>query len=60
MIHWDTESDTLIKHIHSDTLNSIVYDARQDLYTMTCRAKDRYRLFKGEVIDTGLSRRVAR
>jgi len=60
MIHWDAESDTRIKYLHSDTLNSIVYDARQDLYMMTCRPKDRYRLFQGEVIDTGLSRRVAR
>lgn len=58
-IHWDTENDVLLKHIHSDTLNSIVYDADRDRYFMTCRAKDRYRRFKGQMIDTGASRRVS-
>ena len=60
LIHWDAESDTRIKHSHSDTLNSIVYDARRKEYVMSCRAKDRYRAFEGEVIDVGMSRRVAR
>jgi hypothetical protein len=26
---------------------------------MTCRAKDRYRRFKGQMIDTGASRRIS-
>ena len=59
-IHWDESSDTRILHLHSDTLNSIVYDPARDEYLMSCRAKDRYRLFKGDMIDTGASRRVAR
>jgi hypothetical protein len=59
-IQWDESSDTLIKHLHSDTVNSIVYDSQRDQYVMTCRAKHLYRLFQGDVLDTGESRRVAR
>lgn len=58
-IHWDTESEVRLKHIHSDTLNSIVYDAGRDRYLMTCRAKDRYRRFNTEMIDHGASRRIS-
>lgn len=58
-IHWDAASDKRLKHIHSDTLNSIVYDSQRKRYLMTCRAKDRYRRFKGDMIDTGASRRVS-
>lgn len=58
-IHWENESDILLGELHSDTLNSIVYDDRHDRYLMYCRAKDRYRLFKGSIIDTGASRRIA-
>jgi hypothetical protein len=58
-IHWDSNSEVRLKHIHSDTLNSIVYDAGQDRYFMTCRAKDRYRRFNTEMIDHGASRRVS-
>ena len=58
-IHWDANSDTQLKHIHSDTLNSIVYDPRRKRFFMTCRAKDRYRRFKGSLLDTGASRRVS-
>lgn len=58
-IHWDTESEVRLKHVHSDTLNSIVYDAGRSRYLMTCRAKDRYRRFKGEMINTGASRRIS-
>ena len=58
-IHWETESDVRLKHLHSDTLNSIVYDPNRDRYLMTCRAKDRYRRFKGNMIDTGASRRIS-
>ncbi len=58
-VHWDASSDTLIKHLHSDTLNSIVYDPHRKTYLMTCRAKHIYRAFRGEMIDTGALRRVA-
>lgn len=59
-ISWDAASDTRILHMHSDTLNSIVYDPKREEFFMSCRAKDRYRIFKGDIIDTGASRRVAR
>ncbi len=58
-IHWDKDNDFLIKDLHSDTLNSIVYDSVHDRYLMTCRAKDRYRRTSGEIIDVGASRRVS-
>jgi len=58
-IHWDPESGTRLYHMHSDTLNSIVYDKGRDRYLMTCRAKDRYRRFSGAIIDTGASRRIS-
>lgn len=58
-IHWDTDGEVRLKHMHSDTLNSIVYDAVRDRYFMTCRAKDRYRRFKGDMVDTGASRRIS-
>ncbi len=58
-IHWDAKGEVRLKHIHSDTLNSIVFDAGRKRYFMTMRAKDRYRRFKGEMIDTGASRRVS-
>lgn len=58
-IHWDPGSEMRLKHLHSDTLNSIVYDADRDRYVMTCRAKDRYRRFNGAMIDTGASRRIS-
>ena len=58
-IHWDTDSDVRLKHVHSDTLNSIVFDADRKRYLMTCRAKDRYRRFQGLMIDTGASRRIS-
>jgi hypothetical protein len=58
-IHWEQDSDILIGELHSDTLNCIVYDEAKDRYLMYCRAKDRYRRFRGNIIDTGASRRVA-
>lgn len=58
-IHWDPDSEMRLKHLHSDTLNSIVYDAGRDRYLMTCRAKDRYRRFGDDMIDTGASRRIS-
>lgn len=58
-IHWQTEHEVRLKHVHSDTLNSIVYDRNGQRYFMTLRAKDRYRRFKGDMRDTGASRRVS-
>ena len=58
-IHWDTDSEVRLKHVNSDTLNSIVFDADRNRYLMTCRAKDRYRRFKGQMVDTGASRRIS-
>lgn len=59
-IHWDKSSDTLVHPLPSDTLNSIVYDEAREEYVLFCRAKDRYRLFNGDILDTGESRRIAR
>ncbi len=59
-IHWDRDSDTTITKMHSDTQNAIVYDSRRREYVMFCRAKHIYRTFRGDIIDTGASRRVAR
>ena len=58
-IHWNGEEEMRLLHIHSDTLNSIVYDPKRSRYLMTLRAKDRYRRFSGNIIDTGASRRIA-
>jgi len=58
-IHWDTDNEVRLKHLHSDTLNSIIFDAGRNRYFMTCRAKDRYRRFKGGMVDTGASRRIS-
>lgn len=59
-IHWLEPPDGRIKYLHSDTLNSIVYDPVRGEYVMFCRAKHIYRRYSGEMIDTGASRRVAR
>lgn len=59
-IHWDAASDTLLHPLPSDTVNSIVHDPERREYVMFCRAKDRYRVGDGEIIDTGESRRIAR
>ena len=59
-IHWDRKSDTFLHLVHSDTNNGIVYDERANRYVMFCRAKDRYRRGKGDMIDTGASRRISR
>ena len=58
-VHWETKSEQRLKHLHSDTLNSIVYDEARSRYLMTCRAKDRYRRFGDAMIDTGASRRIS-
>lgn len=59
-IHWDEKSDTLVCQLPSDTLNSIVYDSARNEYVMFCRPKNRYRIFNGDILDTGESRRIAR
>ncbi|MEW6303211.1 MAG: hypothetical protein AB1705_07060 [Verrucomicrobiota bacterium] len=59
-VHWDEKSDTFIHALPSDTVNSIVYDRERNQYVMYCRGKDRYRLFSGEVLETGESRRISR
>lgn len=59
-IHWDERSDTLIHPLPSDTVNSIVHDSARGEYVMFCRPKDRYRLFQGDIVETGESRRIAR
>ncbi len=59
-IHWDADSDTRIAHLHSDHHNTISYDPRRNEYVLFCRAKQMYRAFGTEMIDTGASRRVAR
>jgi hypothetical protein len=59
-IHWDKQSDTTITGMLSDTQNSVVFDPRRSEYAMVCRAKRIYWTFRGDVIDTGASRRVAR
>lgn len=59
-IHWDRESNLRISPIRSDTINGIVYDSRTDQYVMYCRSKNLYRAFKGDILDTGASRRIAR
>ena len=59
-IHWDAKSDTRIAHLHSDCANTISYDPGREEYVMFCRPKHIYRTFKGSIVDTGASRRVAR
>ncbi|MDP6443593.1 MAG: hypothetical protein QGG36_19095 [Pirellulaceae bacterium] len=59
-IHWDRQSNTPVTSMHSDTQNAIVFDPRRNEYVMFCRAKHIYRTFRGDIVDTGASRRVAR
>lgn len=59
-VHWDLENDYAIAHLHSDTANTVCYDATRDEYVMFCRAKHIYRAFGDTMLDTGASRRVAR
>jgi hypothetical protein len=59
-IAWDRASDVRISPIHSDTQNALVHDPRRGEYVMYCRAKHLYRTFRGKILDTGESRRVAR
>jgi hypothetical protein len=59
-VHFDSKSDKVIQHLHSDTQNAIVWDPHQKQYVMYCRAKAIYRAGGEEMINIGESRRVAR
>lgn len=59
-IHWEEQDDHLVHHLHSDHPNTLVHDPVRDEYVLFCRAKDIYRAFGTEMIDTGASRRIAR
>lgn len=59
-IHWEESSDTRIAHLHSDHPNTISFDPVTRQYVMYCRPKHIYRTFRGAMIDTGASRRIAR
>ena len=59
-IRWDSAGDTRIAHLHSDTHNTVSYDPLRKRYVMFCRPKHVYRTFRGGMLDTGASRRVAR
>jgi hypothetical protein len=59
-IRWEESSDTRIAHLHSDHPNTISYDPVSRQYVMYCRPKHIYRTFRGAMIDTGASRRIAR
>lgn len=59
-VHWDVENSQRIVHLHSDHANTISYDPTRKEYVLFCRAKDIYRAWGEEMIDTGASRRIAR
>ena len=59
-VHWDVEKSERIIHLHSDTANTICFDPKLKEYILYCRAKDIYRAWGEEMIDTGASRRIAR
>ena len=59
-IHWEEKDDHLLHPLHSDAPNTVVHDPIRDEYVLFCRAKDTYRAFGSEMIDTGASRRIAR
>lgn len=59
-VRWDVEKSQRIVHLHSDHPNTISYDAQRKEYVLFCRAKDIYRAWGEETIDTGASRRIAR
>ncbi|NNE93361.1 MAG: hypothetical protein HKN23_17085, partial [Verrucomicrobiales bacterium] len=58
-IHFDMVNDFHIAHLHSDCPNTIHFDPAAGRYQLLCRAKQIYRAFGDEMIDTGASRRVA-
>ncbi len=58
-IHFNFDNDTRIAHLHSDHHNTLCYDSIQKRYRLFCRAKQMYRAFGSEMIDTGASRRIA-
>lgn len=58
-VRFDMENEHRIAHLHSDCPNSIIYDPELQRYQLFCRAKQMYRASRGEMIDTGASRRIA-
>lgn len=61
-IHWDRASHQKIHDMPSDFPNNIVYDPVEKEFVMYCRAKTIYLIDgnKGDKVDTGESRRIAR
>jgi len=58
-IHFDEDGAHRLAHLHSDTANAICYDPARGHFQLFCRAKQLYRRFRGDMIDTGASRRIA-
>lgn len=42
-IRWDENGKTLIKHLHSDTNNNVVYDPFQERFILYCRPRHAFR-----------------
>jgi hypothetical protein len=59
-IHWNESDDQLLTHLHSDHPNTLVHDADRAEYILYCRAKNIYRAWGEDMLDTGASRRIAR
>ena len=61
-LHWDKSSHQQLTAMSSDYPNNVLYDPVEQEFVMYCRAKDRYLVGgnRGEKIDTGESRRIAR
>jgi hypothetical protein len=59
-IHWDKSSDVKVHYMASDFPNNILYDPVEKEFVMYCRAKQMYRVGRGDILDTGESRRIAR
>jgi hypothetical protein len=59
-IHWDRASATKLHGMASDFPNNVVWDPEHREFVMYCRAKQVYRVGRGDILDTGESRRIAR
>lgn len=59
-IHFEPQDDHLLYHLHSDHPNTIVHDPDRNEYVLYCRAKDIYRAWGDNMLDTGASRRISR
>jgi hypothetical protein len=58
-IRWDRASDTRLHRMHSDFPNNVVWDPVHKLWRMYCRSKHIYRVGRGDILDTGESRRIS-